>query len=83
MTITLKPEQERVLLDAVNSGMAKSAEEALDRALESLRNRLPKNGESRNDSLAETVRRLATFGERHGLSLGGMTIQELLRESRP
>jgi hypothetical protein len=34
-------------------------------------------------TVAEAVRRLATFGKRHGLSLGGMTIKELLHESRP
>jgi hypothetical protein len=33
--------------------------------------------------VAAAVRRLATFGKRHGLSLGGMTVKELLRESRP
>ena len=32
---------------------------------------------------AAAARRLATFGKRHGLSLGGLTIKELLRESRP
>ena len=35
------------------------------------------------DDLSAAVRRLSTFGKRHGLSLGGMTIKELLRESRP
>jgi hypothetical protein len=34
-------------------------------------------------SIAEAVRRLATFGKRHGLSLGGMTTKGLLHESRP
>ena len=32
---------------------------------------------------AAAARRLGTFGERHGLSLGGQTIKDLLRESRP
>jgi hypothetical protein len=36
-----------------------------------------------DDSVAAAARRLASFGTRHGLSLGGMTIKELLRESRP
>jgi hypothetical protein len=35
------------------------------------------------DSYAEMMRRLATFGKRHNLSLGGATVKELLRESRP
>jgi hypothetical protein len=36
-----------------------------------------------DSSVAEAARRLGTFGKRHGLSLGGMTIRELLDESRP
>lgn len=36
-----------------------------------------------DSSVAEAARRLGTFGIRHGLSLGGMTIKELLNESRP
>jgi hypothetical protein len=36
-----------------------------------------------DSSVAEAARRLGTFGKRHGLSLGGMTIKELLNESRP
>jgi len=36
-----------------------------------------------DESVTAAVRRLATFGKRHGLSLGGMTVKELLRESRP
>jgi hypothetical protein len=36
-----------------------------------------------NASLADAARRLGTFGKRNGLSLGGMTIRDLLNESRP
>ena len=36
-----------------------------------------------DSSVAEAARRLGNFGRRHGLSLGGMTIEELLNESRP
>ena len=31
----------------------------------------------------DAVRRLATFGKRHNLSLRDITVKELLRESRP
>jgi hypothetical protein len=34
-------------------------------------------------SVAAAARRLGTFGKRHGLSLGGITIRELLDASRP
>jgi hypothetical protein len=36
-----------------------------------------------DSSVADAARRLGTFGKRHGLSLGGMTIKDLLSESRP
>jgi hypothetical protein len=82
MTIDLKPEQAQVLIEAVKSGLAETPNEALDQALEGLRHRLARPG-SPNESVAAVARRLATFGKRHGLSLGGMTVKELLRESRP
>lgn len=83
MTIFLKPEQERVIIEAINSGLAHTADEALDQALETLRARLPHEEKPVDESVAAAARRLATFGKRHGLSLGGLTIKELLRESRP
>lgn len=83
MTITLKPEQERLLEEAMNSGLAQSPEEALDQAFDALRSRLTQPQTTAGESTATAVRRLATFGKRNGLSLGGLTIKELLRESRP
>ncbi len=82
MSIILKPEQEQVLVDAINSGLADTADEALDKALDSLRVRLQRSSASETDPAA-AVRRLASFGKRHGLSLGETTIKDLLRESRP
>ncbi len=82
MSITLRPEQEQVLDAAINSGLAHSTDEALDQAIDTIRRRLPQQSAG-TDSGAAAVRRLATFGERHGLSLGGLTIKELLQESRP
>jgi hypothetical protein len=43
MAITLSPEQERVLMDAINSGLAHTTDEALDQALNALRLRLPQS----------------------------------------
>ncbi len=39
--------------------------------------------EAPDSSVADAARRLGIFGTRHGLSLGGMTIRELLNASRP
>ena len=82
MTIILGPEQEQVLNETISSGLAKTADEALDQAFELLRQRLPEFPR-KAESTATIVRRLASFGDRHGLSLGGSTIKDLLRESRP
>ena len=43
MTIILRPEQERLLLQAIDSGLAHTADEALDQALDALRLRLPRS----------------------------------------
>jgi hypothetical protein len=82
MTIILRPEQEQLLREAISSGLAQSTDEALDQALDTLRYRLPKPADEA-ESTAAVARRLASFGKRHGLSLGGSTIKDLLHESRP
>jgi hypothetical protein len=71
-----------VLIEAVKSGLAETTNEALDHALDALKSLLPQKV-APNESVAAAARRLATFGKRHGVSLGGLTIKELLRESRP
>jgi hypothetical protein len=84
MTIILRPEQESVLMDAISFGLAHTADEALDQALDALRERLPaRESRTPDESVAAAARRLATFGKRNGLSLGGLSVKELLRESRP
>ena len=84
MTILLKPEQEQLLREAISSGLAQTTDEALDQALDALRCRLAKPApENGKESTAAVARRLATFGKRHGLSLNGSPIKDLLNESRP
>jgi hypothetical protein len=79
MTIILKPEQERVLIEVVNFGLARTPGEALDQALEALRARLLHEEKPVDESVAAAALRLGTFGKRHGLALGGLTIKELRR----
>ena len=81
MTIILRPEQEQLLREAIDSGLARTADEALEQALDGLRQRLSKTAPEMESATA-IARRLATFGKRHGLSLGGSTIKNLLHESR-
>jgi hypothetical protein len=67
-----------VLIEAINSGFANTADEALDQAPDALHERLPQQKAPVDESVAAAARRLATFGQRHGLSLGGLMIKELL-----
>ena len=83
MTIFLTTEQESILADAIKHGLARNSDEALDKALDSLRERIPAQDGVPDNSVTAAARRLATFGKRHNLSLGGMTVKELLNESRP
>ena len=83
MTITLSQEQERILREVVNLGLATSPEEAIDQAFDVLREKLPFQPDVADDELAAIARSLATFGKRNQLSLGGLSIKELLQESRP
>ena len=77
----LPPYESRPSLERITISR-QSPEEALDQALNALRDRLP-HETAVDASVAAAARRLGTFGKRHGLSLGGLTIKELLHESRP
>ena len=80
VTLELRPEVEAGLLaQAQASGL--SLEAYVEQVLQE-RSRGAVD-ESVDSSIAAAARRLATFGKRHGLSLGGTTIRELLNESRP
>jgi hypothetical protein len=82
MTITLLPEQEQLIRKMIESGLAKTPEEALTQALALLRDRLPESHKT-SDSRPEVAKRLAQFASKHNLSLGDMTIKDLLDASRP
>jgi hypothetical protein len=80
MTISLRPEHERLITEAIQAGLIRTADEAFDDALEDLRRRLQaRNTEA---SIAQVAERLATFGKRHNLSLGGLKIKDLINEGR-
>lgn len=80
MTIQItKPEIEALIKQRLRTGEFKDAEDVILKALKASE---AGRREVEADRLA-AIERLKTFGKRHGLSLGGMTIKDLLHESRP
>jgi Arc/MetJ-type ribon-helix-helix transcriptional regulator len=78
MTITLRPEQERVIQQAIDTGMYNSVDEVLDRALESIRKlETSRPALTRSQVAGERIREL-----RKGVTLGGTPIRELIEEGR-
>jgi len=87
MTIVLKPEQEQLLREAINSGLAHTTDEALDKALELLRVRLPEHrplttvfeqglglfGSPEDSALLDEIVAIA-YEERHRPSDAGPTL---------
>ena len=79
MTIQItKPEIEALITQRLQSGGFRDAEDVILQALKSSAT-APKEIEGER---AAAIERLKTFGKRHGLSLGGMTIRELRHEAR-
>lgn len=82
MTIEIRrPELERRVREEIQSGRFRDVDEMIDKALDALCEK--EQSPALDESTAAAVRRLATFGERHGLSLGGLSVKDLLYESRP
>ena len=92
MTIELTPEHQRMIERVIHTGAYPDAQHVLSAALEALAGDVAvtraRVGEPRVSSVAgqeraETIECLVTFGQRHGLSLGGTTLRELRDEARP
>jgi hypothetical protein len=78
MAITLRPEQESIIRQAIATGMYTSVEEVLDFALESIRIREPFHADLTRSRLAgQRIREL-----RKGATLGDISIKELIEEGR-
>lgn len=80
MTISPTPEQERKIQEALRAGLIESPEQLLDVGLEHLGRR--RDDSDAPDSITDAVDRVASFGRRHGLSLGGLKIKDLINEGR-
>jgi putative addiction module CopG family antidote len=76
MTVELKPEQERIVREQIESGHFTSVDEVVADAL----SRLPHDRRFDRDARCEAVRRMLEFGETRGLSLGEPVTREFLHE---
>jgi Arc/MetJ-type ribon-helix-helix transcriptional regulator len=74
MTITLKPDQEKAIQEAIQSGVVQSVEEFIDTAIEALSH----TGAAKPSR--EAVRRMQEFGEKYHLDLGEPLTRSLLHE---
>ena len=75
MTITLTPDQERTIQEAIQADLVRSVDEFIETAIKALPLR-----EGAVPSRGEAVRRMQEFGERYRLSLAEPITRELLHE---
>jgi Arc/MetJ-type ribon-helix-helix transcriptional regulator len=75
MTITLRPEQEEVITQAIETGLYHSVEEVLDSALDSIRKRDEVRSRARSKSAGDRIREL-----RKDVTFSGISIKELIEE---
>jgi Arc/MetJ-type ribon-helix-helix transcriptional regulator len=74
MTITLTPEQEKAIREAIQAGLVQSVDEFIETAIQALPHR------ESTDARSEAVRRMQEFGEKYRLSLGEPITRKLLHE---
>jgi Arc/MetJ-type ribon-helix-helix transcriptional regulator len=83
MAIHLKPEHERIILEEIEAGHFRNADEVLDRALAALRAQKPDARYAVQDRVLRAQAAAAKIRElRKGLSLGGLNIKDLIEEGR-
>ncbi len=71
MTVTLRPEHEQMVAQAIQSGAYQTPDQVIERALEALRQL------TRSQLAGQRIREL-----RKGVTLGGIPIKELIEEGR-
>ena len=80
MTIELKPEDTRVIDQAIQAGLIQRADEVVEVGLEALRSRLEARCLPGSAARQEAVRRMQEFGDKYRLSLGERITRDLLHE---
>ena len=80
MTIRItRPEIEVLINQLLQTGSFRDEQDVIFQALKESKH----IGKEDSPERAAAIESLKTFGKRHGLSLGGMTIKELRDEARP
>ncbi len=77
MTITLQPEQERAIEEAIRAGAFRSVDEFIETAIATL-----PNYTTTADASHTPPRRSRLWELREGLALGELSIKELIEEGR-
>ena len=80
MTITIRPEHEQLIAEAIRAGVIVSAEEVLDVGLETILSRLQTRSTPGEWSRHAAVQSMREFGEKYRLDLGDPITRKLLHE---
>ena len=75
MAITLTPDQEKAIREAIKAGLVRSVDDFIESAIDALPRRA--NGARARD---EAVRRMQEFGDTYHLNLGEPITRKLLHE---
>ena len=75
MTIILKPDQERVIQEAIEAGVIRSVDEFIETAIDAL-----PHSEPGAPARAEAVRLMREFGDKYQLNLGEAVNRKFLHE---
>jgi hypothetical protein len=76
MTITLRPEHERAIQQAIENGLIRSVDDLIGSALAALSHPDPRQDSRRQ----EAIQRMLEFGDSHRLALGEPITRQLLHE---
>jgi hypothetical protein len=80
MTIELKPEDTRIIDQAIQAGLIHHPDEVVEVGVEALRSRLEARFSPGPSARQEAVRRMQEFGDKYRLSLGERITRDLLHE---
>jgi len=83
MTLTLRPEHERVIADAISASLIRTPDEVVDLGIATIRQNLESRQVSRRqEDIDSAAERLRKFGEKYRLSLGELSIKDLIEDGR-